>query len=463
MQSIFRIVFIIAIVAGLLGYSRAFFSDTETSKDNILAAGAIDLKIDNSSYYNGQISPLTTWQLADLNDGNGPSQGQYLFFNFTDLKPDDEGEDTISLHVDTNPAWACADITLTKNDDVSCTEPESADDPTCDDPDTDTTDGELAQNLNFVFWADDGDNVLEANESILKEGPASTILDGAHWTLADSQLNVFGGSGPLLAEENNVPKVYYIGKAWCYGTLITTPVAAGAGIDPTAASGIFCDGTGLDNATQTDSVMADVSFRVVQARHNPNFLCNPTVTPTVTNTPTPTASTLPTPTPTPVACIETFASSVVSTAQGLKKDGTAITDPTRTNPANMLGAFDGVFFSLGDNGVATLSFTTHVFNIGGFDIAFQEITGGRETYPMEKAMVEASQDGTNWFALTPEVTSEPGVGGDGIVSLDLSSAVPPLPWAQFVRITDTTDFTPHVDAADGYDVDGLRANCGQPT
>src|SRR3990167_8520258 len=124
------------------GGTGAFFSDTETSTRNTFAAGAIDLKIDNDSYYNsnrctnvGTVEdPMWQWQgnapfpvagtecstsfpLSDLDDG-------LLFFNFTDLKPDDEGEDTISIHVQ-NDAWACMDLTLTADDDVSPTDPES--------------------------------------------------------------------------------------------------------------------------------------------------------------------------------------------------------------------------------------------------------------------------------------------------------------------------------------------------
>src|SRR5512139_2529 len=108
----------------VLGVTTAFFSDTETSNDNLLQAGKLDLKIDNESYYNGKPSPETSWKLDDLKD--------QLFFNFEDLKPGDTGEDTISLHVDDNDAWACMDISMTADDDVDCTEPELKDDPTCE-------------------------------------------------------------------------------------------------------------------------------------------------------------------------------------------------------------------------------------------------------------------------------------------------------------------------------------------
>ena len=91
---------VIGVVAAIVvGGTIAYFSDTETSTGNTFTAGAIDLTIDNESYYNGVRSEGTSWQLADLID--------QLFFNFSDLKPGDWGEDTVSIHVDNNDAWAC--------------------------------------------------------------------------------------------------------------------------------------------------------------------------------------------------------------------------------------------------------------------------------------------------------------------------------------------------------------------
>src|SRR3989338_9264421 len=85
--------------AVVIGATFAFFSDTETSAGNTLEAGEIDLRIDNTSYLNHATSSATTWQLNDLTD--------QLFFNFLDIKPGDEGEDTISIHINGNDAWAC--------------------------------------------------------------------------------------------------------------------------------------------------------------------------------------------------------------------------------------------------------------------------------------------------------------------------------------------------------------------
>lgn len=278
---------ITASIALVIGATFAFFSDTETSQNNLLEAGAVDLKIDNTSYLNGVLNPGTTWTLSDLTD--------QLFFNFHDIKPGDVGEDTISLRVQ-NDAWACANFNMTKNDDNTCTEPELLDDPDCDEPDGDVNDGDLAQNLNFVFWTDDGDNVLETGETIIKEGTAGAALN-TDLTLADSNQNNLGGQDGDPLEGSTT---YYIGKAWCFGTLTLAPLSQdgqGAGGPRTPANssgGISCDGTSLNNATQTDIVMADFTFNAVQARNNPNFLCFPLPTPT----PTP----IPSPSPSPQAC-----------------------------------------------------------------------------------------------------------------------------------------------------------------
>ncbi|MBN1168402.1 hypothetical protein JXA63_00775, partial [Candidatus Woesebacteria bacterium] len=93
--------------------TNSFFSDKETSKENTFNAGKVDLKIDNESYYNGDFNGETSWDSDDLTD--------HKFFDFTDLKPGDWGEDTISITVEDNDAWLCADIDVTRDDDNTCT------------------------------------------------------------------------------------------------------------------------------------------------------------------------------------------------------------------------------------------------------------------------------------------------------------------------------------------------------
>lgn len=264
----------IAVAVMAVGSTGAFLSDTELSTGNVFAAGTIDLKIDNESYYNGNVSTSTSWQLSDLSNG-------LLFFNFKDLKPDDEGEDTISLHVDNNDAYLCMDMTLTSNDDISSNEPELN---TGDAPEdvNNTWDGELAGLLNMFWWADDGDNVYEIGEQTISGGVVS--LENLATTtpysvaLADTSNNVWTPEAPgaLLGGTTK-----YIAKAWCYGTLVTQGVAQdGIGHLPDASNGplargtgVQCDGKTLGDESQTDGVTVDVAFRALQSRNNPNFFC----------------------------------------------------------------------------------------------------------------------------------------------------------------------------------------------
>ena len=239
-----------AVAAIAIGGTIAYFSDTETSTGNTFTAGSIDLKIDNECYLNGALVTDCTWGLKNL-DGE-------LFFNFTDLKPGDWGEDTVSLRVYDNDAWACVTFKNLVSADNTCTEPEGKDEMKgsnntegCDTP------GELAQNLYFVFWADNGDNIWETGEPILMQGLASDVLAGKTYTLADSIKSIVPGGGPLKGGTT-----YYIGKAWCFGTITMVP-----GQHPT------CNGVAVDNASQSDSLTGDIEFYAEQARNNPDFTC----------------------------------------------------------------------------------------------------------------------------------------------------------------------------------------------
>lgn len=285
--------FIVVAVAAIAGYATySYFSDTETSTGNSFTAGAIDLTVDSTQHYNSMIcanvngfgspyvwipesaSPAnytpadaTTYNTANPAgfpkagtscDGSWTATdlGAQKFFNFTDVKPGDSGEDTISLNVTNNDAWACVDVNVTKNDDVSLTEPEQE---AGDVANTGSLlDGELAQNLYFTAWADDGDNVWETNEPLLfsnTSGPASDVLNGKTYALADSTTS----GGPLTG---TVTK--YVGLAWCAGTQTVT----------STNHTITCNGAGMGNNTQTDMMEASIAFRAVQSRNNTNFICS---------------------------------------------------------------------------------------------------------------------------------------------------------------------------------------------
>jgi len=268
MKKILLSIATLGIVGALvIGGTTAIFSDTEVSTGNTFTAGAIDLQIDNDSYYNGVLNPDTTWIQKDLEKGD-------WFFDFRDLKPGDWGEDTISLHVYNNDSYLCADVTLTSNEDNGKTEPEEND----EQPWT-AGRGELADHVNFIWWADDGDNVYEDDERLLPAGPLGYLGVGETATVALADSN-----GSIWPEDNDGPlpgdSVRYIGKAWCFGEMTLSPVPAGQGVDPTVDGGFSCDGSLEDNSTQTDSMTADIAFRAVQSRHNGDFVCRPETQPT---------------------------------------------------------------------------------------------------------------------------------------------------------------------------------------
>lgn len=267
---------ILVALAAVGGATYSFFSDTETSTGNTFTSGAIDLKVDSQQHYNGMVCVLNTtttqptndyywqkenpdaptpaypvlgsscsgsWALTDL----GPTN---TFFDYADLKPGDNGENTISLHVYNNDAYACAVIDNMQNTEVTMTEPEA------EAGDVTPVAGELANEIHFFAWAEtDGDNVWEVDEPKLfsnTEGPASDVLDGVAYPL-------FTPATVSMAGDTTK----YIGLYWCYGAVTVNE----------GAHTLSCNGSAVTNVSQTDRLMADISFYVEQSRNNPNFVC----------------------------------------------------------------------------------------------------------------------------------------------------------------------------------------------
>ncbi|OGI84375.1 hypothetical protein A3A92_00485 [Candidatus Nomurabacteria bacterium RIFCSPLOWO2_01_FULL_37_49] len=300
--SISMIAVVGVVVAGATG---AFFSDTETSTGNTFTAGAIDLGVDNESYYNNLPNLANSWgldwdidnteYLGDNPDTTEVEDGYSLpiprqFFTFRDLKPGDSGEDTISLHVNNNDSYLCADVKLTSDDDNDITEPEGDDGDIGPGP---IGNGDLADAVNFYWWADDGDNVFECvmeenqageevcnpeaegSEHLLPAGPLGNLSvdQTATVDLADADTNIWGDLGPLPGGSTR-----YIAKAWCFGESEFDPydqdgLGSGNNNSPVQRP-VVCDGEDEDNMTQTDSFTADISFRAVQSRHNASFECD---------------------------------------------------------------------------------------------------------------------------------------------------------------------------------------------
>jgi len=256
--------------------TKAYFSDSEVSAGNTFTAGAIDLKIDSTASYNGLVCAKdggvykwtnpnniqftdsyllkmigtacnSSWEWTDLNGGK--------FFSFGDVKPGDSGENTISMHIYNNDAYACFKVdglTETGND---ITEPESETGET-------VSTGNLGDNLYVMAWKDNGgndpgDNIYQVGEDIIF-GPAKAkdVLDNQKYTYADSTTG-----SPLLGSQNG-ENPYYLGISWCAGLMTVNPQGV-----------INCDGVTMGNDSQTDSLQANLTFDVVQSRDNTNFEC----------------------------------------------------------------------------------------------------------------------------------------------------------------------------------------------
>ena len=155
-----------------------------------------------------------------------------------------------------------------------------------------------------------------------------------------------------------------------------------------------------------------------------------------------------------------WASTVISSSQGLRKNGTPVLSE-RSDPNDALDSPDGVgnpasgFFSLGFGGNIVLHFSSPVLNGEGPDLSFHEITNSRNSYPLEKAMVEVGVDNDTWILLDDEITSQSGVNGVILIDLSNTSGVPSQ--INYIRITDTTDPAIHASDADGYDLDAVDA------
>lgn len=203
----------------------------------------------------GSLDPACdgSWDLTDLNSAN-------KFFNFSDIKPGDYGEDTVSLHVSDNDAWGRMKIDVIKDSDGTCVDPEVAvEGDSC--VEQGDNNGELRQNLVFSVWLDEGstpgfqgktdpgegDNVWQNNE-IQLISPGEINSGGETWNIKDAILAAYQAEGvaPGITDDGHMsPDVtYYFGIGW-----------------------ILPSDTG--NEVQTDIFQADITFDVEQYRNNP--------------------------------------------------------------------------------------------------------------------------------------------------------------------------------------------------
>lgn len=211
------------------------------------ATGDFNLKIDSKATWNGVLQPSSTWALKNL------VPGVDKFFNIGDVKPGDQGEATISFHVNKD-AWICLDFENLKEKENSENEPESLEDTVGP-----LGEGELADGTEFFAWHDDGDNIFEVGEKPIfgtttGQQAATKVLKNKTYVLADSL------SG--AAYKAGVTK--YIGIQWCAGDMSVN----------VAAATITCDPSTIGNEAQTDSFSVDIGFRAVPSKDEKKFKCD---------------------------------------------------------------------------------------------------------------------------------------------------------------------------------------------
>jgi len=216
---------IIGVVGAIaVGGTIAYFSDTETSTGNTFTAGSIDLQFKVQGE-NGEWTDVL---------------GQPLFA-LSDMKPGDTGEKTVNLVVDNNPACGKVDINLTSDLENSCTEPEIGDEPNCAVP---GDGGELNDNVKFIIWKDNGVGETGVACDNKMNGDETTLLTG---TLESDHSYSIGELPNTL--DKDTPDCY--GIAYCFGTW----------------DGTTCDGSSVDNSSQSDSFTANMIITALQERN----------------------------------------------------------------------------------------------------------------------------------------------------------------------------------------------------
>ncbi len=157
----------IAVVALLIGGGTyAYFSDTESSEDNTITAGTLDLSVDDEN-------PWTSTKLT-----------------VTNAIPGSSGSVTMTLENEGSADGLSLTLDVTDIADGPGTTPES--EPTSDN-------GELSQNTDIVLWEDTNyDGVIDEGEDEIYNNTLSATATNGPWEI-----------GPLAAGATNYVGLYY--------------------------------------------------------------------------------------------------------------------------------------------------------------------------------------------------------------------------------------------------------------
>jgi len=276
----FSVEHVIGIAMTMIGASTvSWLSDEEKSIGNSLTAGSLDLKVDlvNSTHYrwNGTLMKYIRFDEKDLT-------GEDKLFDFSDVKPGDYGEFTLSLHLYNNPGYLFFNISNIFDDDNGINDPEDMVDGVLDNHDG-TSDGDLDDYIFCYIWIDwgltpewqgmydpstgagdvgEGDNYCDcggpSGEPFIIDGYLSDIEEDSYnlsyimWKAAQIQ----GYDIPKYMEPC---KTYYIAIAWFIPGETLNPGEQ----DPFGRKYTFPI-PGAGNIIQTDTWSADILFYVEQ-------------------------------------------------------------------------------------------------------------------------------------------------------------------------------------------------------
>ena len=259
-----------SVVAGATG---AFFTDKEVSEGNVFTAGAIDLKVDSTATYNGEAVSLGTWTETDLGVDS-------KFFNYLDLKPGDEGENTISLHVYSNDAWGRFVVDVREDIENGCTEPEVEAEEDCALDD----DGELREALLFTAWLDEGETpgfqnykpdpenegeYYDAQIDLLEGDNIPNGVEIPFWTGEMAETNTWDFAeilGGMHTSHQCVVEDGHTDYERCHGLALDGRMVGS--VTYYFGLGWVLPGDTTGNEVQSDGMVADMTFEVEQYRNN---------------------------------------------------------------------------------------------------------------------------------------------------------------------------------------------------
>jgi predicted ribosomally synthesized peptide with SipW-like signal peptide len=243
----------------LTGAEWAALTKGETAVDACVFENTTDI----SSEYDGDFEVNGTPEMDDSFYPGYVDGAEGMMFSLNDVKPKDEGEATISLHLCDNPAYVGVEIDSSGMENGVVEPEESAGDSMDEDG------GELANFIYVRFWLDsDCSNTYSDDETMVYQGSLaglqaavnageSPFVDGLQITggCLDPGVHCVAFDWYFVCEEEDFEKVSDADGARTIGDEIR------------AALGL-ADEDEIDvNVAQTDTLEFGLSFNAVQCRH----------------------------------------------------------------------------------------------------------------------------------------------------------------------------------------------------